>query len=652
VENSYWFSKSGDELTSEIAKHIDNFQDYILKLGLINVWAKNQAFYENRVLSDSIANDIIDTGDIGEQKGVTFNHFRNIIRHMLNALTANDPVFDVSAINTDIASRRSARIGRDLVNYYYKTKRLNKVMHQIAEKALVYGDGYVSAEFNPTIGKIVTVKENGKYVREGDFEFESFSPLDVFFDPSKKSKEAWDWVCFRRRRNKYDLAAVFPKEAQDIVQLEINFKDDKYNNLFRDKSFDLETEDIFVYSTYHVANNVLPKGKYVLWCGTFENPITLYESDNPYRERVPLFSLSPAHYMETSFGFTEANILRSAQMALTVAVSAMVTNMNAGAVMNLWKPAGSNLTLEELSGAMNVITSDVKPEVIDFYRQNPGLDNMLSLCVNTLETLSGQNAIVRGNTASSPSLKSGVALATVINQAQEYSQSLNQRYFEMFEDITTFILQTLKEVASEDRLYEICGKSQRSAVSSFTSKDLQGVSRVVIDRTNPISKMPAGKIEIATELLKMGNINAKQYFDVINTGNLNVSTEADERMLDYIANVKEKLLTGEKIVPIPGIDHQLFIKEIQSLLYDIDLVNNTDNAEIVKNITQLITGHMQLVRNGDELASMIYGGVAPQPNQISNEELDTSSEGSVEVPADLSGVGPSANPIEPSLVAI
>jgi hypothetical protein len=646
MENTYWFAKSGDELTSELAKRIDSFQKYILDLGLIHVWNKNRAFYENRMLggSDSISNDIIDTGDIGELKAMSFNHFRNILRHIVNSLTSNDPVFDVSATNTDIRSRRSAKIGRDLVNYYYKTKRLNKTMHETAEKAVVYGDGFIAVEFNPSIGKIVTIDQNGRYIREGDFEFESLSPINVFYDPTKKCLQNWDWVTFRRKRNKYDLASIFPKQKEKILALKINYKDDPYSDLLRDRLYNSDSDDVWLYSTYHRANNVLPKGKYILWCGTNENPVPLYENDNPYRDRLPIFGLSPAHYMETSFGFTEANILRSAQMALTIAVSSMVTNMNAGSVMNIWKPSGANLSLEELSGSLNVITSDVKPEVIDFYRENPGLSNMMGLCINTMETLSGQSAVVRGNIAQSPNLKSGIAIATVINQAQEYSQTLQQTYFEMFEDITTFLLQTLKEVASEQRLYEICGKSQRSAVATFTSKDLDGVSRVIIDRTNPIAKTPSGKIEIAMELLKTGIISPKQFFDVMNTGNLNVATEADERMLDYIANVKEKLLAGEQVAAIPGIDHQLFIKEIQSLLYDIDLINNTDNAIIVQNITNLITAHMQLVRNGDELAAMIYGGQAPSPNQVSNDELDGDVTGQEQA---LSGIeqAPSSQPM-------
>jgi hypothetical protein len=626
-QSDYWFSKEGDELATLLAHKVRNFQEYTVRSGLVYVWNKNRAFYEGRIFGNSISNDIIDCGDVGELKSMSFNHFRNIIRHMLNSLMANNPAFDVSAINTDRSSRRSARIGRDLVNYYHKTKRTRKYCHASAERALVYGDGFISAEFNPAIGRITMVEPNGRFIREGDFEFDDHSPFDVFYDYSKRSKRHWDWVCYRRRRNKFDIAALFKKQQERVEGLNANVNDDLYYDFFRTNNYANETDDVFVYSAFHRACNVLPKGKYVLWAGDQKDQILLYESDNPYGEDLPIFNLSPAEYLETSFGFTEANIIRSAQMALTLATSAMLTNMNAGAVNNLWTPRGEKLDVNEIINGMNHIQSDTKPEPISFYAENPALVNMFNLCVSQMETLSGQNAVVRGNVQNVPNLKSGIAIATVINMAQEYSQALEMSYFDMLEDLYSFVLTMLKKVANKERLYEISGKSQRSSVESYTSEDLEGVSRVVVDRTNPIAKTPAGKIEIANNLLQIGKINTEQFFDVVNTGNLNVATESDERLLDYIASTKEALLAGKQVPPLPGVDHQLFIKEIHALLLDVDMTTNPENTEIVQNISNLVNAHMDLLRQGDQIASLIYGGQPPAPEAISSAEVPAQAMG-------------------------
>lgn len=632
--SEYWILKKGDELSREIADRVESFQNKMQAIGLTKVWAKNRAFYENRMVSNAIETDVIDSGDVGELKGVTFNHYRNIIRHMINGMTANMPAFDVSAMNTDKDSRRAASIGRDLVTYYYKTKRAAKHVKRCLEKAVVYGDGFICSEFDPTVGREITTNEKGRVIREGDFIFDAFSPFDVFYDYCKKDFESWAWVSFRRPKNRYDLAVLFPKQKDQILGLKSTVSDDIYADYLRmfDKDKN-EEDDVWIYSTYHKACPSLPKGKYVLTAGNSQESITLYESENPYRESLPIFKLSPSEYMETSFGFTEANILRSAQMILTTAISYLVSNMEMGGLNNVWTPKGATLTVEQITDGLNLIQSDTKPEVVDFFRENQGLVNMVSMCIGTMETLSGQNAVIRGNVKDTPNLKSGIALATVINQAQAYSQGLEASYHELFEDMMTFILAHLKKVTTEERIYEVSGKSKRSAVASYKKEDISGISRVYIERVNPITKTPAGKVEVGMELLKLGQITPEQFFDVVNTGNLSVATESDEKLYDYITCVKEALLSGKEVLPIPGINHRLFIQEIQALLYDYDLTIDPKNAPILKNIVKLVNAHMDFIRNGDEIAALIFGGQPPQPQKIGTAELDPNQLSALPQPA-------------------
>lgn len=608
----YWWKKTGEELVTELAERVETFQEFINRTNLSQAWRKNEAFYENRVFGDTISNDVLDIGEVGEEKVVCFNHFRNILRHMINNLTAKDPAYDVSAANTDVAARQAARLGDDLVQYYYTTKRFKKNIARLVEGAMVRGDHYLALEFNPTIGKEVTVEGN-RVIREGDFDPQDLSTWNVFFEHPKTSFEDWVWVTWRVRRNKWDLAAIFPKQAKRIIESDISLSDDIYANFMKKVLFETDTDDIYVYSSYHVANNAIPKGKYVLWAGSKDDPIPLYEGDSLYRERLPIFKLSPAHYLDTSFGFTEANVLRAPQMLLTKAVSSMATNMSLGAVNSIWSTPNSNLSVEKLASGMMHIQSDIQPQVLQLYKDNPSLGNMFQLAVSQMETLSGQNAVVRGNVKDTPNLKSGVALATVINQAQEYSQAMEQSYFDTFEDIMTFLLETLQTVANTERLFQVAGKSRISAVKSFTKEKLKGAGRVVVNRTNPIAKTPPGKIEIASELLKTGAITPVEYFEVIDTGNLRSATEADEKMLDYIAEVKEKLLDGQAIQPIPGINHQLFVKEIQSLLMDLSITTDPSKKNVVKNITDLITGQLEILRQGDEISALIYSGQGPTP---------------------------------------
>jgi hypothetical protein len=348
----------------------------------------------------------------------------------------------------------------------------------------------------------------------------------------------------------------------------------------------------------------------------------LYEGDNIYGSKLNIFSITPGDYLESSFGFADANIIRAPQQIINIIISSILTNANSAGANNIWTPTGQDLTVKNVVDGMNWLQSDTKPEVISFYKEIPGIEKILSLCVGTMETLSAQNAVVRGNVQEAPNLKSGIAIATVVNMAQQYAQGLERSYTEMFEDLTTFILETLRTTANTERLIEITGKSNATSVNSFIKEDLDGISRVIVDQTNPITKQPSGKIEIALELLKLGQITPVQFFDVVNTGNLDTAVEADERMLDFISSVKEKLLNGEQIPPIPGIDHRVYIKEIQSLLYDTEIVTKQENQQIMMNIITTIENQMTILRNGDEIANLIYGGKPPTPMGISSEEVN------------------------------
>ena len=636
MNKKYLFLKKGDELAADLYRLVEGYQDYVINSGMYYQWRKNQRFYENNFYGQRIDDDITDAGAVGELKAMSFNHFRNILKHMLNQITASTPAFDVSASNTDVASRRASKIGEQIVNYYFKVKRANKFTKRAAEFSLVYGDGYPVCEWNPTIGAEVTT-ENGRVIREGDFDFDTIKPYDAFYDVSVDNKHDLDWFIFRRKRNKYDLAKIFPKKAKEIIGMKAYYDAELYTSRYLDKDLltTTESDKIYVYSMYHKSNNVLQKGKYVLFVSDGNYSFSLYEGDNLYNDHLPIFFLTPGEFLDIPFGFTEANLLRGPQEVINLMVSSMMSNVSALGVNNIWAPTGHNLNIQELTDGLNLITtdSDKKPETLNLYQDVPGLKDFLSMAIGTMETLSAQNAVVRGNVQEAPNLKSGIAISTVINMAQQYSQALEKAYIEMFEDISTFLIKTLQKVANTERLIDITGKMQAAAVSSFTKDDLEGVSRVIVDQTNPITRQPAGKIEIAMELLKIGQITPIQFFDVVNTGNLDVATESDERMLDFIASAKEKLLAGESIPPIPGINHQLYIKEIHALLFDHEIISNPENQGIMRNVLTTIQQQLNILRDGDEIANLIYGNKSPTPQAVAPNELGQTAD--VEIPQSL-----------------
>lgn len=624
MAEKYLFSYKGDELAKRLAEKVISFQEYAVASGKANNWIKNKDFYENKFYAEDGNMDILDAGEQGEILIGSTNHFRNVIRHILNPIIANPPKFTVTATNSNISCRIAADIGRSIINYYDKVKRFDKIAAQTVEYAVVYGSGYQVEEFNPMLGDKVAKKvlneKTGEIELEekslGDFDVESLSVWDMFFDYTRKQKH--DWYIFRRRRNKYDVAESFSGDKKErILNMSPFFTDDLYYKGVNFKQANIMTDDIYVYSAYHRATPAMPNGKYVLFVGT-DNPVELYESDNPYGEDLPVFCVQPAQYLENAFGFADANIIRGSQEAYNDVKSKILTNAQS-AIKDVWVgAAGENAQYEKMASGRVVWKTDQKPEVIDLWGGDNGLLGLLQLFKSEIEILSAQNSIVRGDVASAPNLKSGVALQTVVAMGQQYAHGLQTSRDYFFEDIQTFRLKTLQKVADEKRIIDIVGKTKATNVIEFTKDDLQGISRVIVQKTNPILNTPAGNIEIATQYMQMSNgqFSFKDFLEVVHTGDLAGVTESDTAMLDYVQQVKEALLDGQQVDAVMGTDHAYAIKEIQSLLLNLSFRSNPENRDKVKNIVSFINMSMDLMRQGDQVSALIYGGVAPQAQSI------------------------------------
>lgn len=624
MAEKYLFNFKGNELAKRLAEKVVSFQEYAVASGKANNWIKNKDFYENKFYAEDGNMDILDAGEQGEILIGSTNHFRNVIRHILNPIIATPPKFTVTATNSNISCRIAADIGRAIINYYDKVKRFDKIAAQTIEYAVVYGSGYQVEEFNPMLGdkvakKVIDEKTGSAKLEEkplGDFDVESISVWDMYFDFTRKQKH--DWYIFRRRRNKYDIAESFGGDKKErILNMSPFFTDDLYYKGVNFKHANVMTDDIYVYSAYHKSTPAMPNGKYALFVGT-DNPIMLYESDNPYGEDLPVFCVQPAQYLENAFGFADANIIRGSQEAYNDVKSKILTNAQS-AIKDVWVgAAGDNAQYEKMASGRVVWKTDQKPEVIDLWGGDNGLLGLLQLFKSEIEILSAQNSIVRGDVASAPNLKSGVALQTVVAMGQQYAHGLQTSRDYFFEDIQTFRLKTLQKVADEKRIIDIVGKTKASNVIEFTKDDLEGISRVIVQKTNPILNTPAGNIEIATQYMQMSNgqFSFKDFLEVVHTGDLAGVTESDTAMLDYVQQVKEALLDGQPVDAIMGTDHAYAIKEIQSLLLNLPFRSNPENRDIVKNIVDFINKSMDLMRQGDQVSALIYGGVAPQAQSV------------------------------------
>lgn len=563
------------------------------------------------------------SGEQGELTNLPVNHYRNICRHILTMVTASRPAMQARATNTDYKSLVQTKLANGLLDYYMREKRLEDYLHRAIEYAIVFGSGYIKMEWNATSGEVYDYnEETDTPVYEGDIKFSNLSPFDVVFDSTKEDSSQHDWVLCRSFKNRFDLAAKYPEQADDILRMETKDQKERYD--FNGAFYD-ESDDIAVYEFYHKRTESMPDGRYVLFV---DSNVVLMDAPMPYRE-LPVYRVSPADILGTPYGYSDTFDVLPIQDALNSLYSAVLTNQNAFAVQSILSPRGADVSAEQLSSGMNFIEYNQqagKPEALQLTSTSPETFEFIALLERTAETISGVNSVSRGNPESS--LKSGNALALVQSMALQFVSGLQQSYVKLIEDVGTGTINMLKDFAAVPRVAMIVGESNRSYMKEFSGDDLSSVNRVIVDVGNPLAKTTAGRVQMAEQMLQMGLIKTpEQYIGVINHGKIETMTDGIDKQLLLTKAENEKLISGESPVAVFTEPHSLHIREHRDVLSDPDLKNDPD---LVNRVQAHIQEHITLLRTTDPATLQMLGEQPlapiqapppnmPGPNQMVNQ---------------------------------
>ncbi len=556
------------------------------------------------------------SGEQGEMTNLPVNHYRNICRHTLTMVTASRPAMQARATNTDYKSLVQTKLANGLLDYYMREKRLEDFLHRAIEQAIVFGSGYIKMEWNSTTGEIYDYnEETDTPIYEGDVKFSNLSMFDIVFDSTKEDSSQHDWVLCRSFKNRFDLAAKYPEQADDILRMETKDQKDRYD--FNGAFYD-ETDDIAVYEFYHKRTEAMPDGRYVLFV---DSDVVLMDAPMPYRD-LPVYRVAPADILGTPYGYSDTFDVLPIQDAINSLYSAILTNQNAFAVQNILSPRGADVSAEQVAGGLNFIeyNSQVgKPEPLQLTASSPETYNFIQMLERTAETISGVNSVSRGNPESS--LKSGNALALVQSMALQFVSGLQQSYVKMMEDVGTGLINILKDFAAVPRVAMIVGESNRSYMKEFTGDDLSNVNRVIVDVGNPLSKTTAGRVQMAEQMLQMGLIKTpEQYIGVMNHGKIETMTDGIDKQLLLTKAENEKLISGEKPNAVFTEPHSLHIREHRDVLSDPDLKND---PELVMRVQAHIQEHIDLLRTTDPATLQMLGEQPLAPVQAPAPTMPT-----------------------------
>lgn len=599
-DNLYFAAKPADEAVDVLMAKSNNWfknldvSGYMDKLR--NSWTSyHGAFYQDSGESHQISFG----GEQGELTQIGVNHYRNIAQHILNMITSTRPAMQARAINTDQKSAAQTVLANGLLDYYMRDHRLEEFIKIATEYAIVLGSGYIKIEWNSTKGEVYDFNEDlGIEIREGDLEFNNLSPFDVLFDTTREDRKH-DWVITRHFKNRFDVAAKYPELKDKILALPT--KSDLLEYTGFQYSYD-ETDLIPVYEFYHKRTESMPDGRYMLY---LDKNVVLLDSPMPYRN-LPVYCIAPSYYLGTPYAYTPMFDLLGLQDAVNSLYSTILSNQTAFGVQNIIMPKSADVSISQLTGGLNLIEAnerDGQIRPLNLTNTPKEIFEFLGMLEKTMETVSGVNAVSRGNP--DPNLRSGNALALVQSMTLQFLSGLQQSYVMMVEDLGTGIINILKDHATVPRIATIVGKNKRTYIKEFTGDELDSVNRVVVDIGNPLARSTAGKVEMAEQLLQMGLLTTpQQYIEVIETGNLDNMTEDVFSQLNLVRGENERMTNGQPVVAVFTDDHLLHIKEHSAVLADPDL---RLDGTLVDRVTAHIQEHINLLRNTDPDLLKILG---------------------------------------------
>lgn len=602
------------KLISCLKDRVKRYDDYVYMTGRLELWSRAYNYYN---AANTTGGTLNRSGEQGEYTELTANHFRNILIHILNLITGERPTFEARATNTDFDSMAQTQVANGILDYYNRFKNMAEFTSKAVEIANQFGEGYVYAGWDYSLGDPYMVNPQTQQVeKQGDIFFKNFTPMDVVFDYTGCMRGApRQWHVIRDFQNKWDLIERYPEMKDKILRYATD--SNRWQYLRVGYYWNVPTDYVPVFVFLHEKTNACPNGRYFTY---LDSDCWFIDAAMPDSyDKSPLHRMCPSEQINSGFGYTPAYDILPLQEAIDGLYSTILTNQTTFGVQNILVPSGANITTSTLTDGLNIIEYEAKlgePKPLVLLGTPPEIFEFLEKLEQVMQTISGVNSVVRGDPDSS--LKSGSALALVQSQAIQFISDLQKSYVSLLEELGTSVIKILQENATTPRMIEVSGKTNKSYLKAFTNQNISSIHRVTVDLGNPVSRTTAGKVSIADNLLKAGMIeDPSQYLQVLTTGKLEPLIEGKISELMLVRSENEGMSDGKGASVIAIDNHVLHIMEHKSLLSNLDSRTNPQIVQLVlSHIDQHIQIWQQISMSNPALLQAMGQPLAPPPMML------------------------------------
>ena len=644
----YWAASPKEIIGTEIADQLKNYYQIMSASGLFELYRVIHAMFYSLGPAGHEGSKIVEFGDNGEKLGVKSNQIRSLIRYILTSATADRPAVMPKAINSTAKAMMQVPVARKVLDYYNKTKRMERQLVGTALRALLYGKGYMWQSWDPSIGD--TDQAPGQ--TSGDLIYRACSPMEVACDLERDAYDH-DWFIITRPRNKYDLAATLGKKSEElrakIIDTDTSCID---KNILQSINFGFkkltkQSDVVYEHHFIHRKTPAMPNGRYVIMIG---EDLVLFDDVLQYPD-MPVSEMIPEEFLEAgSVGYASAWDLVGLQQSYDALISTCMTNFDALGHHDMLLPEGVELSVEVVRDGLNAIRFPAgehnKPSILEKFSVKEEVFKLREWLKSDMEVNSGVNSVARGEPQNS--LQTGPALALVQAQAVHFQTGFIGSFTQLIEDSATTSIRILKKYATVERIAAISGENDPDGLLAFSSKDIDQIDRVECDRGNPAFRTLAGKYDQAEKFLERGLIkNINEYYQVLDKGRLEPVMDPHTKANMQVLAENEILMKGpvpkpklDPLTGMPAVDEMgqpvMYLEELPVVMTDdpmehiqghtmvLNSPENRRSKEIVTATTMHILDHFKVWRETPPDVLQLLGfplpGMPGDPNAQPDEK--------------------------------
>lgn len=576
--DEYFATLDGPELAQACMDRFDRHIERMKRSKRHTRMLRSWRMYYSQSRDGSWDTTEIKTGGVkGELTIIKPNHYRSVLRKIVQMATTEDPDWDPQAVTSDVDAQRATGLARNVLEHYGYEEKLYERFVDWAEACMMLGEAFFAAPWDPDKGAErgvadVPVFDNDgqpvmkappadmppgaasqpqpettqRLMYEGDFNFALLTPWDCAFEAYSNNRDKPNWAIFRIPYNRFDLAVMYPQRREAILSAPTRCKGWSAVDLSKDGD-DEDDDSIFLYYFCHRRTPSVPYGR----LATFVDAKDLLgkATELGYRN-LPVFRAAPADVLLQDGGYTDAFDAMPLCDAIGAQLSTLLSNNAALGVQRFIADRGANVEVVELAKNLSVIYKNKGHEfgTADFSVSPAEAYAFLATLMKQLELIGNVNAVQRGDVEASKG-DSGSKSALLLSASQQAQSGFQKSMRKAFELLGSHIIETLQDRASTERIVAITGKATASNVVKFKGEQLKPVRSVRVKKGSPMLQSLEGRLQLA-EIFKDRISDPERIWEMIQSGRFDVLGEPDTAERNLIRAENEALSDPNSTDPV------------------------------------------------------------------------------------------------------